>query len=64
MGMFSNARRVCSIEELQIYTNLNYQIPDTSVPGVLDQLFQQTKGGKQSVPMVLNDNSCILYKIR
>ncbi len=63
-GMFSNARRVCSIEELQIYTNLNYQIPDTSVPGVLDQLFQQTKGGKQSVPMVLNDNSCILYKIR
>jgi hypothetical protein len=64
-GMFANARRVCSIEELNIYTNLNYQTPDTAEPGVLDKLFQQTKGGKQSVPMVLNNNSCcILFKMR
>lgn len=63
-GMYENARRVCSVSELLIYTDLNYQVPNIATPGLLGQLLLQTNGGKESVPMILQNEACIFYKLR
>ncbi|EGO4109420.1 CAAX protease, partial [Escherichia coli] len=63
-GMYENARRICSTAELSIYTNLNYQVPNIATPGLLGQLMLQTNGGKETVPMMLQNEACVFYKLR
>lgn len=63
-GMFENARRVCSVAELAMYTNLNYPVPSIEESNILNKFLQQTNNGKTSVPMIIQSEACIFYKLR
>lgn len=63
-GLFSSARRVCSVEELRMYTHLDYPGVCEADAAVLDKLLQQTGYGKFSVPLMLKKQAYIFYQLR
>ncbi|MCU5775508.1 CAAX protease [Erwiniaceae bacterium BAC15a-03b] len=63
-GIFAHARRVCSVQELNIYTNLNYTVPSTNELPVFDRYLGMTDGTRHSVPLMVNKTACIFYQMR
>ena len=63
-GLFTSARRVCSVEELKMYTHLDYPGVSEADAVVLDKLLQQTECGKFSVPLMFKKQACVFYQLR
>jgi len=63
-GLFTAARRVCSVEELKMYTHLDYPGVSEADAVVLDKLLQQTGCGKFSVPLMFKKQACVFYQLR
>ncbi len=63
-GLFTAARRICSVEELKMYTHLDYPGVSEADAVVLEKLLEQTGCGKFSVPLMLKKQACVFYQLR
>jgi hypothetical protein len=63
-GVFENARRICSVQELDIYINLSYPRALAEDLPVFNRYLNTAQGGWSSTTFMLEDKACILYRMR
>lgn len=63
-GVFNNARRVCSVDELQIYTAVTYPQPAQEESPIFNKYEGLTCGGQKTLPLDVGGNLCIFYRAR
>ncbi len=63
-GVFHNARRVCSVDELQIYTTVVYPQPAHGESPVFNKYDGLTCNGRKTLPLDVGGNLCVFYRAR
>ncbi|MEK2551171.1 CAAX protease, partial [Providencia stuartii] len=64
-GVFNNARRICSKNEFEIYTNIDISSSlDNKDMDVLNKICSPAINELKSIPVVINDNTMLIYRMR
>lgn len=63
-GVFDNAKRVCSVDELAIYTLMNHPQPLQNESPVFNKYHGLTCSGKKTLPMMVAGELCAFYRVR
>lgn len=63
-GVFENARRICSTQELSIYLNHSYPQVQTEELPVFNRYLKPARDGWASATIMVEDKTCVLYRLR
>ncbi len=63
-GVFDNARRVCSVDELSIYTLNTHPPPLLNESPIFNKYHGLTCNGKKTLPLSVGGDLCVFYRVR